>query len=147
MKILKKPTMPDVSKYIPGKKENETQEPTMLTFPGFDLSDCKLALQKTIPVYGLQYDCWINPNISRKAVLSKMKNGDACTFRLVPYDNGQMYLCIDLKSGLDFAVVVNNVARQLRYDYWGCYMVGNLQEKDDTPIIDIKIFQPQGINL
>ena len=121
--------------------------PSVLTFPGVDMSDCKLALEKEYRYYGTQYDCWVNPKHTRQSILAGMKKGDLITFREVPYQNGVMLLCMDYKSGLDFGVVVNNIAYKLRLDYYGCYLVGEFLTKSKNNII-IRAYQPpEGLNL
>lgn len=117
---------------------------TIITFPGVDMSDCIKLLEKEYPFYGTQYRSWINDTLPRSSVLGQMRKGDVVTFREVPWENGTMYLCIDAKTGLDFGVLVNNVARKIRMDYYGCYMFGYYV---DTDTINVLVYQPPGINL
>ena len=138
--------MPDVSKYIPGKKETSGSIATPITFPGFDVSDCILAHEKEYGLYGTQYPCWVNPKIMRADVLKKTHNGAAITFRQVPFENGIMYLVIDYASGLDFAVLLNPVARKLRYEYYNCFALGTITDKS-VPRINLQIWQPPGVEL
>ena len=105
------------------------------------LDDCKLVHEKEYPFYGQQYASWINEDIQRVQVLAKMKNGDAVDFRPAPWKDGTMFLCLDRKSGLDFGVLVNNVARKLMRDYYGCFMVGIVSDRDNGRIM-VQVWQP-----
>lgn len=103
------------------------------------LSDCKLIFEKEYKFIGQQYQSWINESIPRTKVLAKMKSGDAIDFRPAMWDNGTLFLCIHRKTGLDFGVLVNNIARKLQHEYYGCYMVGQFLGNDK---IHVQVYQP-----
>lgn len=121
-------------------KKKEKPEPFVLTFADYIPSEAQLAHEKTYGVYGTQYDSWVNPKIPRSNVLAKIKPGDAVDFRMVPWKNGHMLLCIHRKSGLDFAVLPNNVTYSLRREYYHCMMEGTVDDLS-VPTIHVKVYQ------
>lgn len=109
--------------------------------PDTTLDDCQLAFDKSYKYYGTQHNSWINETIPRLSVLAKMRNGDHVDFRPVPWKNGTMFLCIDRKTGLDFGVLINEVARKLQRDYYGCYMVATMEDVQDD-VLHVEVWQP-----
>ena len=105
------------------------------------LSDCKLAFEKSYRFYGVEHDSWVNEKIPRLQVLQKVHNGDPVDFRPVPWQRGTMFLCIHRKTGLDFGVLISEVARKLQRDYYGCYMVGTVEDIEND-LITVQVWQP-----
>lgn len=105
------------------------------------LAGCKLAHQKTYSLYGTQYNCWVNDSTPRSVALQNVSVGDPIDFRPVPWEDGTMFLCIHRKTGLDIGVLINNVARKLQREYYGCYLVGTVEDLNG-PHINIEVWQP-----
>lgn len=125
------------------KKKNSVQDPgpTLIEYPEDNLADCKLALEKNSGLYGLQYECWVNPKLQRGALWSRIREGDQVTFRWVPWERGRMCLCIHRHTGIDIGVLPNELACEINQDYYGCFIVGTVIDTQRQRV-NIQIWQP-----